>query len=148
MRRKLILVVASSFLLAAADKKEDPVKKDLAKLQGTWTMTALEVDGKPVPEDKLTSSTLTIKGDKYIIKVEDNTYKCTIKLDPSKDPKEIDMTFLDGPNKDKTGKGIYVLEKDTFKICRALDPGKDRPQNLGTWPDTGVFMVTWKRKAK
>ena len=111
-------------------------------------MIGLEVDGKPIPEDKLESSTLTIKGDKYSIKVKDDTYQCTIKLDPTKDPKQIDMTFLDGPNKDKTGKGIYVLEKDTFKICRALDPGKDRPQNLGTWPDTGVFMVTWKRKAK
>jgi uncharacterized protein (TIGR03067 family) len=148
MRVKLILLVASFFLLAAADRKEDAVKKELAKLQGTWTMAGLEVDGKPVPEDKLESSTLTIKGDKYCIKVGDDTYRCTIKIDPTKDPKQIDMTFLDGPNKDKTGKGIYVLEKDTFKICRALEPGKDRPQNVGTWPDTGVFMVIWKRKAK
>jgi uncharacterized protein (TIGR03067 family) len=142
------MVTWAVILIAAEPAKEDEAKKDLEKLQGSWTMAALEVDGKPVPEEKLKSSTLTIKKDKYIIKVGDSTHETTIKLDPSKKPKEIDMTFTEGPNKDKTLKGIYDIDGDTFKMCRGLTADKDRPGDFGTWPDTGMFLVTWKRQLK
>jgi uncharacterized protein (TIGR03067 family) len=145
---KRLLLVLSVMGLVAPDELggDDAAKKELDKLQGTWTMAALEVDGKPVPEEKLKSSTLTIKGDKYIIKFKDDTHETIIKLDPTKKPKEIDMTFTEGANKDKVLKGIYELDEDKFKMCRALAPDKDRPTELGTWPDTGVFLVTWKRQ--
>jgi uncharacterized protein (TIGR03067 family) len=146
---KRLLLALSVMGLVAADELggDDAAKKELEKLQGTWTMAALEVDGKPVPEEKLKSSTLTIKGDKYIIKVKDDTHETIINLDPTKKPKEMDMTFTEGANKDKVLKGIYELDGDTFKICRALLPDKDRPTEFGTWPDKGVFLVTWKRQA-
>jgi len=146
---KHLLLVLSIMGLVAPDelRDDDAAKKDLEKVQGTWTMAALEVDGKPVPEEKLKSSMLTIKGDKYIIKIKDETHETIIKLDPTKKPKEIDMTFTEGANKDKVLKGIYELDGDKFKICRALLPDKDRPTEFGTWPDTGVFLVTWKRQA-
>ena len=48
-------------LVLAADPAAE-AKKDLEKLQGEWVMTALEVDGKPVPDAKLQGTTLTIKG--------------------------------------------------------------------------------------
>ncbi|MFL5240837.1 MAG: TIGR03067 domain-containing protein [Gemmataceae bacterium] len=146
MKRLLLVVSVMGLVGAAEPTTEDAAKKELEKLQGTWTMAALEVDGKPVPEEKLKSSTLTIKGEKYIIKVKDDTHETIIKLDPKKKPKEIDMTFTEGANKDKVLKGIYELDGDTFKICRALLPDKDRPTEFGTWPDTGVFLVTWKRQ--
>jgi uncharacterized protein (TIGR03067 family) len=146
--KRFLIVAWAVISIAAETAKEDEAKKDLEKLQGTWTMAALEVDGKLVPEEKLKSSTLTIKGDKYIIKVGEMTHETTIKIDPGKKPKEIDMTFLDGPNKDKTLKGIYEIDGDTFKMCRGLTADKDRPSDFGTWPDTGMFLVTWKRQPK
>jgi uncharacterized protein (TIGR03067 family) len=146
---KQVLLIGWVLTIAAGEPaKADEAKKELDRLQGTWTMAALEVDGKPVPEEKLKSSTLTIKGDKYIIKVGDNTHETIIKLDPGKKPKEIDMTFTEGANKDKTLKGIYDLDGDTFRMCRGLTPDKDRPGDFGTWPDTGMFLVTWKRVPK
>src|SRR5260370_14977966 len=146
--KRLLLVLSVMGLVRPEERRgEDADKQDLEKLQGTWTMAALEVDGKPVPEEKLKSSTLTIKGDKYIIKVKDDTHETIIKLDPAKKPKEIDMTFTEGANKDNVLKGIYEIDGDTFKICRALLPDKNRPTEFGTWPDTGVFLVTCHRQA-
>jgi uncharacterized protein (TIGR03067 family) len=147
MKRLLLVVSVMGLVAPPGLSGDDAAKKELEKLQGTWTMAALEVDGKPVPEEKLKSSALTIKGDKYIIKVKDDTHETIIKLEPTKKPKEIDMTFTEGANKDKVLKGIYELDGDMFKICRALLPDKDRPTEFGTWPDTGVFLVTWKRQA-
>jgi uncharacterized protein (TIGR03067 family) len=143
MKRSLVFL-CSLFLLAA--EPADEAKKDLEKLQGEWTMAALEVDGKQVPEAKIKGTVMTIKGDKYIVKVKDTNHEVTLKLDPAQKPKAIDMYFPDGTNLPKVGKGIYKIEGDTLILCRAQATERDRPTEFGTWPDTGYFLVTWKRK--
>jgi uncharacterized protein (TIGR03067 family) len=142
--RRLLLVLPAVLLLAAGPA--DEAKKDLEKLQGEWVMAALEVDGQPVPEEKLQGTTLTIKGDRYVVAVKDAKHEVTIKLDPAQKPKAIDMAFPDGANLPKIGKGIYKLEGDTFVLCRSQSTDGDRPTEFGTWPNTGYFLVTWKRK--
>ena len=148
MNAKLLAGLTALLLLTGDDAKDKAIKADLEKLQGAYKMVSLEVDGKSVPEDKLKSSTLTIKGDKYIIKVKDQTYETQMTLDPEKKPKTIDMKFLDGVNKDKTAVGIYKFDDETFTLCRGLNPGQTRPQDFGTWPDTKTFMVVWKKEKK
>ena len=73
-------------------------------------------------------------------------HEVTFKLDPTQKPKTIDMFFPDGTNLPKVAKGIYKLDGDTFVMVRAQAPERERPTEFGTWPNTGVFMVTWKRK--
>jgi uncharacterized protein (TIGR03067 family) len=145
MKRLRLLILPIAFLIAA--EPADEAKKDLEKLQGEWVMAALEVDGKPVPEEKLKGTVLTIKADKYSVAVKNTKHEVTIKLDPAKKPKEIDMEFPDGTNAPKIGKGIYKLDGDTFILVRAQATDNPRPTEFGTWPNTGCFMVTWKRKA-
>jgi uncharacterized protein (TIGR03067 family) len=132
-------------LLIGADKKDEAARKDLKKLQGTWTMASLEINGQQVPAEKLQNTTLLIKGNKYIVKVKDKTYETRFTLDPTRTPKQMDMTFSDGPNKGKLHKGIYSVEGDTFKLCRGQAAGLNRPRDFATWPDTGMFLVVWKR---
>ena len=146
MKRVSLLFVSAVVFLAA--EPADEAKKDLVKLQGDWVMASLEVDGKQVPADKLEGTVLTIKGDKYIVKVKDMKHEVTITLDAKQKPKHIDMAFPDGPNAPKIGKGIYKIENDTFVLCRAQATDGERPAQFGTWPNTGVFMVTWQRKGK
>jgi uncharacterized protein (TIGR03067 family) len=133
--------------VSAAEPADEP-KKDLDKLQGEWVMAALEVDGKAVPDEKIRGTTLTIRGDKYIVSVKDTKHEVTIKLDPSQKPTAIDMFFPDGPNLPKVGKGIYKLDGDMFVLCRAQAPDRDRPTEFTTTPNTGYFLVTWKRTAR
>ena len=146
MRRILYFALPVLFLVAA--KPADEAKKDLEKLQGEWFMAELEIDGKPVPDEKIAGTTLTIKGDKYSVSVKDKKHEVTITLDPSKDPKAIDMSFSDGTDPPKVGKGIYKIDGDTFVLVRAQATDSERPTSFGTWPNSGCFMVTWKRKAQ
>jgi len=142
MRTMLIL----SMLLLAGGNAQDQAKKDLKRMQGTWVLAALEVDGKPVPDDKLKDTLLIVKGNKYITRVKDREIETTFTLDPSKKPRAIDMVFGEGEKKDKVLKGIYEIDGDTLRICRGLGPDQERPAQFGTWPDTGFFLVTWKRR--
>jgi uncharacterized protein (TIGR03067 family) len=132
-------------LLRADEPRDDQVKKDLEQLQGTWIISELEIDGQRVDTSKLEGTKLTFKGDKYVVTVKDQSFEVTVTLDPTTKPKSVDMVFTDGPNKGKVHKGIYEIEGDTFKLCRPLNPESDRPRDFGTWPNTGVFYVIWKR---
>ena len=144
LTRAVVLLVVLAGLLAQP-QATDQAKKDLERLQGTWEMAALEVDGKDVGAAKIQDTTLTIKGDKYTVKVKKSVNGCTIRLDPSKKPHAIDMIFSEPGNADKVHKGIYMIEGDTLKICRGLNADQERPEQFATWPNTGYFVVTWKR---
>jgi uncharacterized protein (TIGR03067 family) len=131
--------------LLAQPNAAEQAKKDLERLQGTWTMAALEVDGKDVGAVKVQDTKLTIKGDQYTVKAKNNVNGCAIRLDPSKQPHAIEMIFSEPGSADKVHKGIYVIEGDTLKICRGLNADQERPEQFATWPNTGYFVVTWKR---
>jgi uncharacterized protein (TIGR03067 family) len=146
VKTKALLILSVFLCIAAAPPRIDEAKRELSRMQGTWTMEALEVNGEEVPAKKLMGTTLTIKGDKYVVKVKDNSYETTIKLDPSKDPKHIDTYFPNGTELPKLSKGVYELDGDTLKICRHQTPGEDRPAQIGSWANTNLFVVTWKRK--
>jgi uncharacterized protein (TIGR03067 family) len=141
-------VLLLSAALPALGGPAEQAEQELRRLQGEWVMAALEVDGQAVPEEKIRGTTLRIKGDQYVVTADGKTYEVTLRLDPSASPKAVDMAFPDGPNAPKVGKGIYKLEGDTFVLCRAQSTEGERPAQFGTWPNTGVFMVTWKRKPR
>jgi uncharacterized protein (TIGR03067 family) len=143
MKTRLFLCLAA-LLLVAADGPE-LAKKELAALEGTWTMASLEVEGQQVSEDRL-GGELTIKEGKYIVTTRGKPHETLITFDPTKKPKHIDMVFTEGPNKDKTHRGIYEVEGDTFKVCRSIDPEFSRPTEFATSPGTGLFLVVWKRR--
>ena len=59
--RTLLIVVVGLTLIPTQD---NAAKKDLAAMEGTWTLVGMEVDGMEVPADKLQGATLTIRGNK------------------------------------------------------------------------------------
>ncbi|MCI0377200.1 MAG: TIGR03067 domain-containing protein [Gemmataceae bacterium] len=142
---KVLSLLFCLLLVSRPDCGQDAAEKDLTALAGAWTIAALEVNGIHVPEKKLEGTTLTIKGDQYVVKMKDRTFPNNIKLDPSKNPKEIDMVPAEGDKKDQVHKGIYLIERDSFKICRGLNPDQARPNQFATWPNTNYFVITWKR---
>jgi uncharacterized protein (TIGR03067 family) len=144
----LRLLTSLSFLILIAAEPADEAKKELDKLQGDWVMTGLEIDGKELPDEKFKETTLRIKGDQYIVATGKSKYEVTIKVDPTQKPRHMDMEFPNGTCLPKVGKAIYKREGDTLIIVRAQSTDGDRPTQFGTWPDTGVFQVTWKKKPK
>jgi uncharacterized protein (TIGR03067 family) len=138
-------VAIAALLLVAADGP-DPAKKELAALEGTWTMISLEVEGQKVSEDRVQGSELVIKDGKYIVTTRGKRHETALTLDPTQKPKHIDMVFADGENKDKPHRGIYEIDGDTLRVCRSLDPEFSRPKEFATSPGTGLFLVVWKRR--
>lgn len=142
-----ILSALVAYDVGSAQGPQSEAAKDLKKIQGEWIISAMEVNGSNVAPARLEGTVLTIKDDRYIVKRKDETTTCKITLDPAKDPKEIDMLFLDGDNKDRTLKGIYkIVDADTFQMVRGLGPEQNRPRDFATWPDTNYFLITWKKK--
>jgi uncharacterized protein (TIGR03067 family) len=47
-------------------------------------------------------------------------------IDLTASPKTMDLTFTEGPQTGKTALGIYKVEGDTYRLCRAA-PGKPTP---------------------
>src|SRR2546430_16370780 len=84
------VVVLAVGTLIAADAED--AKKDLEKLQGTWALVAGERDGKKFTEEGVKKTMLFIKGDTFRIPESSaaTSEAGTIKIDPSKKPKEMD----------------------------------------------------------
>jgi uncharacterized protein (TIGR03067 family) len=133
-------------LLTAADAKEDAVKKELKKLKGTWSATAMEFAGKKAPEEEVKKTKIMFDGDKATLIDGKEKKPATIKIDPSKKPATIDITPTEGKEKGKTMKAIYMIDGDTLKI--AMGFGDDRPTEFTTKKDTFVGLIVFKRDKK
>jgi uncharacterized protein (TIGR03067 family) len=127
--------------------KGEAFKKELQALKGTWRLISREVDGKKVREEEFTGVTLTHdeagkisarRGGKVIA-------EGTVRLDPTKRPRMIDITFTAGPNKGKTVLGIYESEGGTLRLCHAR-PGDDRPTAFSTRPTSGQVLIVYQRE--
>ena len=142
-----LVLTASGGTGARADDKAD-VKKELEKLQGTWTFESVEVGGKEEPAADFKGMTVTFKGDKFTVKKGDEVIQVgTEKLDPSKSPKTLDVKVTEGLNKGAVMLGIYEISGDTLKVC--FDPeGKNRPTEFKSASGSQTFVAVHKRVKK
>jgi uncharacterized protein (TIGR03067 family) len=82
------LILSVSLVLGSADtSKEDPAKKDMEALQGTWTAVIVERNGKKAPEEVLKDFQVIFNGAQMIINPKSDNRTSTFKLDPTKKPK-------------------------------------------------------------
>ncbi|HEV3144150.1 MAG TPA: sigma-70 family RNA polymerase sigma factor [Gemmataceae bacterium] len=123
------------------DKEKDPAKSDQERLEGTWEVTSAQMSGKEAEGQEAAN----IKEHKIVFKGDTLTAKekCKFKLDPTKNPKELDLEVDVGNEVEKgTWKGIYELKGDDLTLCMAL-PNMDRP---GTFESKeGIAMLKLKR---
>lgn len=140
MRRRVLLTLVVG-LLVAADEKDD-IKAEKDKLKGDWTLTSLQADGKDAKEE---AATFTFAADQLTVAFKDSKQAAAYRIDPAAQPKAIDITPDEGPDKGKTLKGIYVLDGDTLKICAAASPDKDRPKDFAAKKDSGNLLMVLKR---
>jgi uncharacterized protein (TIGR03067 family) len=141
--KQALLFVGVLLCTAAEPVKEEA---DLKSLQGDWEMLSLEIGEQLVPAEKLKGTTLTVKGEMYTVVTKRTRQEVTFKLDPTQKPKAIDMTFPDGTEAPKVGKGIYKIEGDTWTICRSQSNQGDRPTSFVTSRMNDHFVVVWKKK--
>ncbi len=142
MRWYFLLICAAGLALAADKPRDDTVKAELKKLQGTWQLVSAETDGKKLPEETVKKIRVVIKGNKHTVHFGDKVVAREIPftLDPTKDPKTTDDTLPDG----KQIHGIYELKGDLLKSCVA-GIGKRRPTKFAAQPGTGHTLRVFRR---
>jgi uncharacterized protein (TIGR03067 family) len=128
--------------LGAGEAGDKAVQAELKKLQGTWTYTASELAGKPVPEEFIKGGTLTIKGNKYTARLMGMVVdEGTIKIDPTKTPRTIDK--ISSKLKDFKMYGIYRLSGKELRVC---ENGEKRPTAFDSKAGALTGLHTLKRK--
>jgi internalin A len=143
-------------------KRKEPVKSDDELLPGTWKVVSVEQDGKKSSTEQPRMTKWILNGDKKAIVVRYEGDKVLgfmgYKLDPSTQPKSIDLQPTKGP----AYKGIYRLQGDRLTICydewrikegRSLngEPRKafvsERPKEFAFSPGSGQLVIVLQRAA-
>ena len=143
-----MLRLASAFvlLLASAALAAEP-DEELKKFQGKWVIAAANLAGKD-HIDLFAGMKLTVTGADYAIDFTDNSDKGTIKLDPGKTPKQIDLsTRKDGPFKGRNLPGIYEFKNDTVVLCLNSEKQK-RPTKFEAPEKTPIMLLTFRREKR
>jgi uncharacterized protein (TIGR03067 family) len=143
-----LAVLCLSLVTAAAAQEGDKAAKDLKKLQGSWTVVAMEIKGQKFPEDQLKEADikLVVRDGKYVQQMMGEIMEeGTFKLDPSKKPATIDWSIETGKDKGKKQYGIYEIKGDTWRISVAQPGSKDRPASFTSNADDETAIMTLKR---
>jgi uncharacterized protein (TIGR03067 family) len=128
---------------------------DAKKLQGAWALTELIVGGAKVPDKELAGMKFVFEADKLTIVpptadtdvIEKRSF--TIKLEPKKNPAQVEITALDGKFKGTVSPGIYELKGDMLRWCQSDDPqSKDHPKEFASPEKSKIYLFTFKRDGK
>jgi len=137
-----------ALFIARRETKGEAAKHDLEQLQGDWQMESMERGGKKVDERLAKGFKRTVTGNRYTVtwfeEGATQTLVATMSLDPTKEPRTIDLVLANGALKGKTRLGIYRVEGDTETVCLA-QPGQIRPTAFDS--KQGAIHV-WKRVKK
>ena len=129
-----------------APMKEEPKKlseeaqKELSKLEGKWQFKDFMLDGKKIDF----GAVWQFKGETVVETIGVPRRSGTLKVEPGKSPKEIDVNFTKS-NGGMTGlfRGVYELEGDKLTVCLGTD-GK-RPEKLESPAESKTMLIVFQR---
>ncbi len=121
--------------------------EQLRALEGTWTFTALEIEGETMPSPAFASSHLLIDGDRFCMRSFEADYDGTFLIDVEAGPHTIDIHFLAGPEAGNSSLGIFELRGDSLRLCLGLT-GKSRPGEFMTRKGSGHALEQLTRASR
>src|SRR5262249_18478300 len=148
MKTLLLTALAAGLLAGPGDAPAD-AKKEKEKLQGTWKAVTVETGGQS--KDDTQDICLILAGDEFTFKRGDGIIgKGKFKIDPCKNPKQIDLEITEDPtkeeNKGKTVLAIYAVDGDQLKWCLSKPGGVERPKEFAAPAGTNLAFLTLKRE--
>jgi uncharacterized protein (TIGR03067 family) len=130
--------------LYAQEPKGASQASDLARLQGAWTVTKVNIDGKDVDDRGFSNATFTFRGNELTIASRhEPEEKYAIGLDILAEPRAMTTRRL-GPGVVVSGWMIYALKGPTLRI------GFDetlRKKPKGFAPEAGLIVLDLARQA-
>jgi uncharacterized protein (TIGR03067 family) len=140
-------VERSARFIAADITKEEAVKRELAKMSGTWKTVSFFVNGdNMVAKDVGTDRSFVINRDTMTtLAAEKKVLESVLKINPLKKPQEIDIILMTNSNKGEILKGVYKLEEDYLTIC-FTNADADRPTDFTSKKGSGRSRIVYKRQ--
>ena len=132
--------------LALAADPSDAMKADLAAFQGEWRIENAQTVDVDQTTDGLAGQSMTFAGKSW-------TFGTIIEgkldsVDPSTDPKAIDMTAVPKDGDPLPIEGVYKLTGDTLVLSVHVGADRNRPTGFDKPTDTGTVLLTLKRAKK
>jgi uncharacterized protein (TIGR03067 family) len=121
--------------------------EELQRLQGTWNIVFLEVEGMTPAPNVYAGASIEVKGDRFTTRAMGAVYAGTISLDAESVPNKLQMKFTEGPEKGNTNNGIYELEGDRWRFCVNMKGGP-APTEFVTSPGSGRALETLNREKR
>jgi uncharacterized protein (TIGR03067 family) len=150
---KAILITATIFLWTAttgaggADQEAD-------RLKGSWLFMVPASDRENAPPGaaysqpdwKIEVGKIRMSYLLHLRSADETEFgmNATYRLDPSKEKKQIDVTFLDGKRANKTLLGIYALQGDVLLIALSTRDGH-RATDFVDNPGEGARLFVFRR---
>jgi uncharacterized protein (TIGR03067 family) len=141
-----ILAAFWLWALAAADPDRQAITKGLEDFQGTWTVVSMEENGKMLSQERLKKIKLTIKGERFTFETAVDSHDGLYKIDPTTNPKTLDIHVARGDEKGKVYLVIYKFEDGRMIQCMRLD-NKKRPGEFTGKAGSGNLLEIWKRES-
>jgi uncharacterized protein (TIGR03067 family) len=135
---------AAAFVLASLAVATAQPADDMKAAAGKWAVSKATLGGKDITKAFKGVELLLAADGAYTLTIGGETDKGTVKVDPAKTPKEMDILGKEGPNKGKTIKTIYKLDGDTMTVCYELGDGP-RPTAFESKAGTKQFLAEYKR---
>jgi uncharacterized protein (TIGR03067 family) len=141
---RALTVLSLVFSMGADAAKDAAVSKDLEIFQGAWTVASMEMDGKPLPEDQRRKIKLSILGENFKFNNGTSDEPGLYKIDPTKNPKELNIVITEGEDKGKVYLVIYKFEGGKMIQCMEL-ANKKRPTEFTGKALSGCALEVWQR---
>lgn len=125
---------------------KDSSRQALARLEGVWSFTLVEVEGKKQTPAPFATNKMIIAADgQYVVIQPNQVTRGVIKPGPEETPRHLDATVMSGSMKGTTLLGRYEISPDGLKICYAF-PGKPRPTRLISEAGSGTILFGFQRE--
>ena len=166
MRFCIVAVLALGFLVvadaqddAAKEKMKKAIKEEIKKLEGTWVRISSEADGEKTEDAKTPPKKpirLTITEDKFTTNSAAGDSVSTFKLDPTKKPKQLDLTSVEKNSEGErsTSLCIYKVDGDELTVCswfpfmEKSDKLQKRPTEFAAKRGSDNVIEVYKREKK
>ena len=119
-------------------------RDDTRDMAGRWSASKAELSGTKLGDEMRESILLVVENGRYTVTMGRETDQGTLVLNTAHDPKAMDITGTDGPNKGRRMLAIYELSEDTLRICYDL-AGRSRPTEFRTSQGEQRLLVTYTR---
>jgi uncharacterized protein (TIGR03067 family) len=145
----LLLLLIACFLCLSTTVARD-TQDDLKLLQGEWRVVAMENDGVRSSRKEITGVRWEFRGTTLQVAEPDEELHpwASVRLDSTKNPKQMELIPSLGPHKGTSVPGIFKIEHDRLYVCSGEKPTDERPTEFSAAAESSRCLIVLERASK